>query len=152
MRILGATGTPRTSHAAGCLRTPAGIVKRCPPLKLTAELQKPSVKEAWDRTKKNHTALAVWFSQRERIRSLDLFRNRNGFRQSKIRLGLRRQDLGDGRLWWQLRRCWHRGSLDLHFLVTVHACAGRDEVTDDDVLLESKQLVPRAANCSVGEN
>src|SRR5437763_964300 len=83
---------------------------------------------------------------------LNLLRHRHGLRQRKIRLRLRRQNLGDRRLRWQLRRWWHRCPLDLHFLVPVHACAGRDEVTDDDVLLEPKQLVARAADSSVGQN
>src|SRR3982750_3572624 len=78
--------------------------------------------------------------------------NRNCFRQNEIRIRIGRQDLGDGRLGRKLRRRRHWRSLDLHFLVTVHACAGRDKVTDDDVLLESEQLVPRAADRSVGEN
>src|SRR5689334_1268310 len=84
--------------------------------------------------------------------ALNLLRNRNGFRQREVRIRIGRQDLGDGRLRRQLRRWWHRRTFDLHFLVAVHASTSRDEVTDDDVLLESEQLVSRAADCSVGEN
>src|ERR1700716_994291 len=77
--------------------------------------------------------------------SLNLLRHGHRFRQHEVRIRVARQDLGDCRLGWKLRRWWHWRSLDLHFLVPVHTCAGRDEVTDDDVLLESEQLVPRTA-------
>src|SRR6202165_984027 len=84
--------------------------------------------------------------------SLDLFRHRHRFRQHEVRLRIARQYLGDRGLGRKLRRRWQRRSLDLHFLVPVHTCSGRDEVTDDDVLLEAEQLVPRAADRGVGEN
>src|SRR5450759_3420808 len=83
---------------------------------------------------------------------LNLLRNRNSLRQHELRLRIVRQYLGDRRLRRKLRRGWHRCSLDLHFPVPVHARAGRDQVTDDDVLLESEQLVTRATNRGVGEN
>ncbi len=84
--------------------------------------------------------------------SLDLLRYGDRLRQRKVRFGIACQYLGDRRLGWKLRSRWHRRSFDLHFLVTVHACTGRDEVTDDDVLLESEQLVPRATYSGVGQN
>ena len=43
-------------------------------------------------------------------------------------------------------------SLDIHFLIPVHAGAGRDEVTDDDVLLETEEIVLRTTNRRVGED
>src|ERR1700680_581490 len=83
---------------------------------------------------------------------LNLLGNRNRLRQREVRLRIVRQYFGDRRLGWKLRCRRHWCSLDLHFLVPVHACAGRDEVTDDDILLESEQLVPRATNRGVGKN
>src|ERR1700686_3842040 len=84
--------------------------------------------------------------------SLDLLGNGNSLRQREVRLHIVRQYLGDGRLGRKLRRRRHWCSLDLHFLIPVHASAGRDEVTDDDVLLEAEQLVARATNRGVGKN
>src|SRR5205807_10021937 len=82
----------------------------------------------------------------------DFFRNRNSLWQREVRVRFGRQNLGDARLGGKLRRRRHRCSLDLHFLIPIHAGARRDEVTDDDVLLESEQLVTRAANCGIGQN
>src|SRR2546423_8555336 len=87
-----------------------------------------------------------------RSTSLDLLWNWHCLRQSEVGIGFRRQDLGDGRLRWKLRRWRQRSSFDLHFLIPVHTGAGGNEVTDDDVLLESEQLVPRATDCGVGQN
>src|SRR5215210_1682943 len=84
--------------------------------------------------------------------SLNLLRNRNGLRQGEVRLRIARQYFGDRWLRRKLGCRRHRRSLDLHFLIAVHTCTGRDEVTDDDVLLESEQLVSRAADCRVGED
>src|SRR4029077_10959597 len=84
------------------------------------------------------------------LKNLLRYGNRLGKREIRFRIA--RQYLGDSRLGRQLRSWWHRCALDLHFLVPVHACAGRDEVTDDDVLLESEQLVARATDRGVGEN
>src|SRR5213076_709674 len=130
-----------------CLRAPGRIVKEGGSTLhfLTAPLIRNGAK------KKDHTLRKVWSSTAHKS-WLNLFGHRYGFRQSEVRLRVGRQDLGDRRLGRQLRRCLHRGSLDLHFLVAVHACTGRDEVTDDDVLLESEQLVPGAADGSVGQN
>src|SRR5437868_1382626 len=83
---------------------------------------------------------------------LNLLWNRNRLRQCEISVRFCGQNFSDRWLGWQLRCWWHRRAFDLHFLVAVHTRTGRDQVTDDDVLLESEQLVSRAANCSVGEN
>src|SRR5688500_489471 len=79
---------------------------------------------------------------------------RNGYRlgQREIRVRIGRQYLGDRRLGRQLRHRRHRRSLDLHFLIAVHTSTRRDQVTDDDVLLETEQLVPRAPYRGVGQN
>src|SRR5687768_5462451 len=63
-----------------------------------------------------------------------------------------RENLRDRRLRENLRLRRKRRALDVHFLIPVHTGSGRNEVTDDDVLLEAHELVPRTANRGVGQN
>src|SRR5690349_1082738 len=83
---------------------------------------------------------------------LETFRNRSSlWKKIILEVGLS-ENLRNRRLRERLRLRRKLNTFDVHFLVSIHTSSRRNEVADDDVLLESKQLVASAANCSVGQN
>ena len=42
--------------------------------------------------------------------------------------------------------------LNLYFAVALHACAGRQQFTDDDVFFQADQRIGLALDCGIGQN
>ena len=132
-RIARSAAEREACRWAACAHRIAGQQK-APRARKTHGLPGPwSITDGATLLRRRHTAA----SQRERRR----FRQRS--RQERIERGLhgrQRLRLGDAL------------ALHLDIRVPVHTGTGRNEVTDDDVFLETKQVITQTANGGIGEH